>query len=174
MFLSLCLPSLKVSDCPSCTHPRRDPRVGFSQFQKNIHGMNTTSAYSSKVFDTMFEEICTTPSMTVISTCEVFVTAESLLVSIWFHTCFSFPDKKTVLEDIYYFRAWKTPGCHLLWKPNAWISPAMYTWRTLWNFKRGQTEGQEHASECLAMPSFQGTGKTSYELMTIRMNSSSF
>ena len=88
------LPSLKVSDCPSCTHPRRDQRVGFSQFQKNIHGMKTTSAYSAKVFDTLFEEICTTPSMTVISTCEVFVTAESLLVSIWFHPCFSFPDKK--------------------------------------------------------------------------------
>ena len=38
-------------------------------------------------------------------------------------------------------------------------------------FQRGQTE--EHASECLAMPSFQGTGKqTSYEMMTIRVNSS--
>ena len=28
--------------------------------------------------------------------------------------------------------------------------------------QRGQTEGQEHASQCLAMPSFQGTGKTNF------------
>ena len=48
--------------------------------QKNTCGMNATSAYSAKVFDSPFGEICTTPSMTVIFICEVFVTAESLLV----------------------------------------------------------------------------------------------
>ena len=80
---------------------------------------------------------------------------------------------KTVLEDISDFRAWNTSWYQFLWKPNTWILSGMYTWRTVWNFKQGQTEGQEHASECLAMPSFQRTGKTSYEMMTIRMNSSS-
>ena len=34
MFQSLCFPSLKVSECPSCIHSRRDPRVACSQFQK--------------------------------------------------------------------------------------------------------------------------------------------
>ena len=76
---------------------------------KNIRGMNTTSAYSAKVFDTPFGETCTTPSMTVIFTCEVFVTAESLLVSMH-PTRSDFPhvsvsQMKTVLEDISYFRA---------------------------------------------------------------------
>ena len=35
-----------------------------------------------------------------------------------------------------------------------------------------ETEGQEQASGCLVMPSFQGTENTSYEMMTVRTNSS--
>ena len=31
LLVSLCLPSFKLSDCPSCIHPRRGPRIGFSE-----------------------------------------------------------------------------------------------------------------------------------------------
>ena len=144
---------------------------------KNTHGMNTTFSYSAKVFDSPFGEICTTPSRTVTSTCRVFSwqlnLPESRGIKLDLAPPGSVSQMKTVLEDISDFRAWNTSWYQFLWKPNTWILSGMYTWRTVWNFKQWQTEGQEHASECLAMPSFQGTGKTSYEMMTIRMNSSS-
>ena len=141
-------------------------------------GMNTTFSYSAKVFDSPFGEICTTPPRTVTSTCRVFSWQlnlhESRGIQLDLTPLFQFHRWRQcwriflifVLEtfpDIS-FSENQTRGSCLGCRP--------YTWGTVWNFKQGQIEGQEHASECLAMPSFQGTGKTSYEMMTIRMNSS--
>ena len=106
----------------------------------------------------------------------ILVTAESLWVSrnpTRSDPPVSVSQMKTVLEDIPDFPAWNTSWYQFLWTPNTWILSGMYSWRTVWNFKQGQPEGQEYASDCLAMPSFQWTGKTSYEMMTIMMNSSS-
>ena len=172
----LYLPSLQVSDCPSCIHPRRDPRVGLTQFQKH-----TWDEYDLFLFGKGFRFPVWRNMHNTIQDCYfhmqgILVTAESHEsrgIQLDLTPPVSVSQMKTVLEDISDFRAWNTSWYQFLWKPNTWILSGMYTWRTVWNFKQGQTDGQEHASECLPMLSFQGTGKTSYEMMTIRMNSSS-
>ena len=73
--------------------------------------MNTSVAYSAKVFDSPIGRICTTaaPSMTVTATCGVFVTDDYIVVSR--HPTGSdfspvlVSQMKTVLEDISDFRA---------------------------------------------------------------------
>ena len=148
---------------------------------KNTRGMNTTLSYSAKLFDSPFGEICTTPSRTVTSTCRVFSWQLNLHESRGIQLDLTPPPRCSFTDEdsaggYFWFSCLKHFLISVSLKIkqlNTWILSGMYTWRTVWHFKQGQTEGQEHASECLAMPNFQGTGKTSYEMMTIRINSSS-
>ena len=128
---------------------RRSIRVSASSCE---HGCSPSVFWSSLELTTPFNRVDAMP-MSPVS-----MTAESLLVSRHpTRSDFSPVSISQMLEDISDFRPWRTPGCRLLWKPNSWISHGIYTWRTVWNFQRGQIEGQEHAIECLVIPSFLGT-----------------
>ena len=94
---SVC-PRLKCQTVIHVYIPDEIHALGFHSSKQKPRGMNTTSAYSAKVLNSPFGKICTTPSVTVTSTCGVFVTGESLLVSRHptrsdIPLCFSFQDE---------------------------------------------------------------------------------